>query len=103
MKKTISICLEEDILRKIDIYKNENGITSRSVVAERAFIEFLKNHLLNNNGSNLNLRKMVEEIIKGMNLSINDNKINEIKEEVAMEENNEMDNIVNSEIDHMLD
>ena len=103
MKKTISICLEEDILKKIDVYRNENGITSRSVVAERAFIEFLNNHLSNNNSDNANLRKMVEEIIKGMNLNVSDNKINEIEEEVVTEENDEMANIVNSEIDDMPD
>ena len=103
MKKTISICLEEDILKKIDIYRSENGITSRSVVAERAFIEFLNNHLSNNNSNNTDLRKIVEEIVKGMNLSIGNNKLNEIKQEAVIESNDEMANIVNSEIDDMPD
>lgn len=77
MKKTVSFNLEEDIIERIESYKKDNNLSSRSSALERMIL------LQNNPWNKDDLRAMIKELVNEMNFDIiepekMDNKLDEI-------------------------
>lgn len=70
-KKNTSVNLEEDILKYLDEYREENGLSSRNSAIERIILKF------QNQEREIEMLKYFEQIVKSGKIKVESNSIRE--------------------------
>lgn len=92
MKKTVSFSLEEDIIAKIEKYRKDNDLSSKSAAVERIILKFE-----NNNFDTDLIKNIVKQILNENSTNIKNNDINKSFNEETKK--NKINKLCNSAID----